>query len=234
MRHPGENIDEICPYVPILDVPVPQMGWRSCGSSTCRLWSRLSQFPRSLLTGSHSVLPFRRPQKAEQLVEVPTEPGYALAVIATKAQQRHWPSRPVTLQFLKVGGGRGGGLQGSRARQNSTAADVEQIVGFPARRGLQGFPQARVPDCLTTQMKEFKGFFSLFCPAQKKNAEVTRQSSARVLGSVSSSELSSHQTAPVGESDGSEEDEAGDALSAAYAAFRRLRRRRGEGRGVGE
>ena len=36
--------------------------------------------------------------------------------------------------------------------------------------------------------------------------------------------------APAGESDESGEDEAGDALSAAHAAFRRLRRRGGGGR----
>ena len=30
----------------------------------------------------------RRPQKAEQLVEVPTQPGYALAVIAVKTLGR--------------------------------------------------------------------------------------------------------------------------------------------------
>ena len=41
-------------------------------------------------------------------MEVPTEPGYALAVIATKAlvggQQRHRPSRSFSIQFLWVGG----------------------------------------------------------------------------------------------------------------------------------
>ena len=37
------------------------------------------------------------------------------------------------------GGGSREGLQGSRARQTSTAANVEQIVDFPARRGLPDF-----------------------------------------------------------------------------------------------
>ena len=41
--------------------------------------------PRSLWTESPQRSAVRQPQKAEQLVEVPTEPGYALAVIATKA-----------------------------------------------------------------------------------------------------------------------------------------------------
>ena len=85
----------------------------------------------------------RRPQKAEQLVEVPTEPGYALAVIATKALG--WRAAAALAEQIvdnRVPQGRrrgGGGLQGSRARQNSTASDVEQIVDIPARRGFQGF-----------------------------------------------------------------------------------------------
>ena len=129
--------------------------WRCCGSSTCRLSSRLSQYPRSLLTGSHSVLPFavRRRQnswwKCRRCCPMPCSSStlQAVAVLATKAlEQRHWPSRSFTIQFLRVGGevvGEGGERwrrsQGSRARQTSTAADVEQIVDFPARRGLQGF-----------------------------------------------------------------------------------------------
>ena len=71
------------------------------------------------------------------------------------------------------GGGAPGGLQGSRARQNSTAADVEQIVDFPARRGLpdfltgQGSTASSSSRLLTMQMKEFNGFFALF-RVQKK------------------------------------------------------------------
>ena len=40
---------------------------------------------------------------------------------------------------------RGGALQGSRPRQNSIAADVEQIVDIPARGGVQGFPPGPGP-----------------------------------------------------------------------------------------
>ena len=75
--------------------------------------------------------------------------------------------------------GLGGGLQGLRPGQSSTA-DVEQIVDFPARGGPQGFlPGQGLPhrvDCMTAQMKEFMGFFALF-PGGKK---VRRYSASRV------------------------------------------------------
>ena len=92
---------------------------------------------------------------------------------------------------------------------------------------FQVFAQDRVPhrvDFFMMQMREFNGVFALF-PGPKKSAEVLRQSSARVPASLSSSELSCHQMAPARESDESGEDEAGDALSAAYVALRRLRQR---------
>ena len=119
----------------------------------------------------------RRPQKAEQLVEVPTEPGCALAVIATKALG--WRAAAALAEQIvdnPVRQGRwgsGGGLHGSRARQNSTAADVEQIVDFPAPEVFKVFAQARFPQlshrvgCLTTQMMEFNGFFAPFPRSQK-------------------------------------------------------------------
>ena len=51
----------------------------------------------------------RRPQKAEQLVEVPTEPGYSLAVIAVQARGRR-----------------------------AAAAMAEQIVDNPVPQGRRG------------------------------------------------------------------------------------------------
>ena len=91
------------------------------------------------------------PQMAEQL-----EPAYVLAVLASMVFSRRellglLPGQGSTAsgsRFLEevadnpVPQGRrrcGGGLQGSRARQNSTAADVEQIVDIPARRGVPDF-----------------------------------------------------------------------------------------------
>ena len=219
----GEHIGEICPYVPILDVLVPQMG-----DQVVEVLRKFDVQVIAVPLISFDFVPqrsaVRRPKKAEQLVEVPTEPGYALAVVASKVFSRRELRGILSGQGSTSSGselceqtvdnpvpqgrlGGGGGLQGSRARQGSTAADVEQIIDFPARRGLQGF----LPGQGSTASS------SRTFPRPKKSAEVTRQSSARVPASLSSSELSSHQK--------SGEDEAGDALSAAYAALRRLRRR---------
>ena len=95
----------------------------------------------------------RRPQTAEQLVDVPTEPGYSLAVIASKLCSRREIRRILSglgstaSGFGQVVGnpvpqGRGGcgargGLQGSRAGQNSPAY-LEQIVGIPVLQGRRG------------------------------------------------------------------------------------------------
>ena len=95
----------------------------------------------------------RETQLAEQLVEVPTKPGYALAVVASKLFSRRelrgiflgqGSTASGSVQVIDIPvpqgrrGGRGG-LQGSLARQNSTAVEVEQNVDIPACRGLQGF-----------------------------------------------------------------------------------------------
>ena len=84
----------------------------------------------------------RCPQKAEQLVEVPTEPGYSLAVLSVRALGRRAATalaeqivnNPVP-QGRREGRRGGGGLQGLRAGQGSTAADVEQIFDIPVPQG---------------------------------------------------------------------------------------------------
>ena len=93
------------------------------------------------------------PQTAEHLVEVLTEPVCVLAVLASKVFSRREilgilsgqgstasESRVVDNPVFQGRGGCGarGGLQNSRARQNSTA-NLEQIVDIPARRGLTDF-----------------------------------------------------------------------------------------------
>ena len=94
----------------------------------------------------------RRPQKAEQLVEVPTEPGYSLAVIAVRAMGRRAAlalAEQIVNNPAPQGRRRGGGgLQGLRAGQGSTAADVEQIIDIPVpqgRRRSNGSPQGSLP-----------------------------------------------------------------------------------------
>ena len=78
------------------------------------------------------------------------------------------------------------------------------------------FSQVRVPHCADF-FKMSIGVFALF--PSPKSAEVTRQSSARVPASPSSSELSAHQMALARESD-----EPGGALDDATADLQRWRR----------
>ena len=94
----------------------------------------------------------------------------------------------------------------------------------PAVGAFKVFTQARVPllPHRVVCMTRVQGCFSHFSPAQK-SAKVTRQSSPRVPASVSSSELSAHQMARAGESDGPA-DEPGGALDAALADLQRWRR----------
>ena len=77
------------------------------------------------------------PQTAEQLVEVPTNLGYTLAVVASKLCSRREIRRFLSGLEGRGGGGARGGLQGSRAGQNSTAY-LEQIVEIPVPQGRGG------------------------------------------------------------------------------------------------
>ena len=140
-------------------------------------------------------------------------------------------SRSLTIQFLRIGGGVG--LQGSRARQNSTAADVEQIVDRPARGGLRGFLPGQVSTAATSSRllddkDGIQGVFRTF-PRPKKSAEDSCQSSARVLACPSSSELGAHQVAPAGESD-----EPGEGEATPCPVHMRLNSGCGGGEGLGQ
>ena len=138
----------------------------------------------------------RCPQKAEQLVEVPTEPGSSLAVIAVRALGRR-----------------------------AATALVEQIVDIAARGGLQGFLPGQGSSSRRFFQDEDEGFQGVFhtFPQPKKSPKVTRQSSPRVPASASSCELSAHQMAPAGESD-ELADEPGGTPDAAFADLQRWRR----------
>ena len=116
----------------------------------------------------------RRPQKAEQLVEVPTEPGYSLAVIAVRALGRK-AATSLAEQIVNnpVAQGRrrrNGSPQGSLPGRGSTA-NVEQIVAFPARGGLQVFLPGQGSSSRRFLQDEDEGFrwvFSHFSPSPKK------------------------------------------------------------------
>ena len=149
---------EVCPFLQILDAPVPQMGEQL--PDILHFFSTFTLDPEQVIEVPKFLpddLPMRTAvrvtQLVEQLVEVPTNPRYALAVVASKLGLRREIRGILSGQGSTASGaalivdtpvpqvrrGGGGGLQGSRAGQNSTAADVEQIVDIPARtRGLQG------------------------------------------------------------------------------------------------
>ena len=90
-RHHGEHIDEICPFVPILDVPEPQMGAQVVEfmhAIDTAIPEQVIEVPRLSQDRIPQRSLDRRPQSAEQLVEVPTDLGYVLAIIAKKFYTR--------------------------------------------------------------------------------------------------------------------------------------------------
>ena len=143
VRHVVEHRIETCPFQ-ILDAPVPQMG--------DQVFELLQKIVLSLVESvqvlavpkiSFDRVPkrsaARSPQTAEQLVEVPTERGYVIAIIATQALG--WRgARALAGQLVATPvpqgrqGGRGG-LHDSRAGQGCPAAVVKQIVDIPVPQG---------------------------------------------------------------------------------------------------
>ena len=83
----------------------------------------------------------RPPQLAEQWVEVPTQPWYVAMVLASKVFSRR-EIRRIIAGMEGGGGGARGGLQGSRAGQNSTAY-LEQIDENPVPHGRENRIQLR-------------------------------------------------------------------------------------------
>ena len=82
-----------------------------------------------------SILPrsvLRRPQTAEQLVEVPT-------IISCSSLLQRTDKLIVDIPVPGRGGGGRGGIQGSHPGQSSTAGVAEQIVEIPGRGDPQGF-----------------------------------------------------------------------------------------------
>ena len=82
-RHLGEHIDEICPFVPILDVPEPQVGAQVVEfmhAIDTAIPEQVIDVPRLSPDRIPQRSLDRRPQSAELLVEVPTNPGYVLAI----------------------------------------------------------------------------------------------------------------------------------------------------------
>ena len=215
--HIALHIVDILPYVQILDVPVPQMGGQLVEFmqhlDTSILDEQVIAVPKIFLDRIPQRSALRRTQKAEQLVEVPTDSAYALGALISSAlggglqgslpEQDSLRLQRAVEQILDTpvpgcgGGGARGGLQGSRARQNSTAADVEQIVDIPARRGLPDFIPGQSSTASSSSRllddadEGIQGFFRTFSTVVK---------SAK-LGPHSGSELSADFTASYEVSD---------------------------------
>ena len=163
-RHTGEHIDEICPCVPILDVPVPQMGEQlvnffrfldvqSPVEQVIDLPKILEDSIQQRLVDRDS----RVPQMAEQLVAVPT-----VLTLVVLAEQ---------IVDIRVPRGRGvhGGLQGFHPRQSSTASSAEQIVDFLVGEGFQDVlpnPHSAAPFAFW-RGEPNQGVFRTFPPLEK-------------------------------------------------------------------
>ena len=199
-QHSADQIVDTAPALPILDVPVPLMGEQLVDvlrffDTLCPV-AEVIDVPKIPLEDIPARRLCREPQLVEQLVEVPTVVSYSSLLQRTVEQHVDIP--------VPRGRGRLAGLQGSSPGQSSTAF-VEQIVHIPGG-GLQGFR----PRQGSTASSSFSpagsdddadelgiGVFSHFSPVEK-SAKVTSHSSQRVLRSVSSSELSAHQMPRVG------------------------------------
>ena len=178
----------VCPFVQILDPPVPQTGDNVVDA--LRILERpmavqVIEVPKILVdvTPARSFVP--EPQTAEQLVEVPTVLSPTRIALQIAEQIVDTPVRQ----------GRGGKrrVQSFLPEQSSTATSsfltVEQIVDIPSSVG-----------------EDFTGFFALF--PWKKVRSAGQVVSAQLGEHVSSSTLSAHKMARAGEpvdSDGSDE-----------------------------
>ena len=204
-QHPVDQIVDTAPALPILDVPVPLMGEQLVDvlrffDTLCPVAEQVIDVPKILLEDIPERRLCREPQLVEQLVEVPT-------ILFFLKQKVDIP--------VPGGGGRHADLQGFHSGQSSTAPQfseeripkriVEQNVdilgGLQGLRPVQGSTassSSSVPrspaDWLNSEDKAFEVVFRTFSPPNK-SAKVTRNSSARVPESASSSELSAHQLA---------------------------------------
>ena len=184
-RHTVEHRIDACPFVQILDAPVPQVGdhvlelLQKIVTASLVEPVQVIAVPKIYLDRSPLRSAVRRTQMAEQLVEVPTEPGYVLAVLASKFYSRRElrgflsgqgstasiVEQNVDIPVPQVGGGRGG-PQGFLLGQDSTAfcgADGDENP-VPRRDRLQVLHPRT---CLVLRMRLLL-FFSHFSPNKKK------------------------------------------------------------------
>ena len=146
-RHVVEHMVETCPFVQILDAPVPQLGnqvlelLQKIVTASFVEPVQVIEVPKIFPDSVPQRIVERRPlQTAEQLVEVPT-------IISYSSLQRA-VEQTIYIPVPQARRGGGGGLQGFRAGQGTPAADVEQIVEIPVpqrRRRRNGGLQSSLP-----------------------------------------------------------------------------------------
>ena len=154
-HHESELHPDPVPLVPLLHDVVPQMVEQLVdflAPLDFRVAEKVIEVPKIVCPPRAARTVLGAPQTVEQLVEVPTEPAYALAVVAVQAiglsAAMALAEQIVDKPVPQVRRGGGGGLQGFRAGQGTPAADMEQIVDFPVplgRRRRSGSPQGSLP-----------------------------------------------------------------------------------------
>ena len=160
---------DVCPFVQLLDAPVPQTGMGNLLLEVFRLLdSQVLKQAVDVPKISQDMVDrdLRRAQMAEQLVEVPT-------VLSLSLLQQQRAEQIVG----RVSGGIGQWRsQGFLPEQDSTASEVEQIIDIPDR------VSQRHPHFLAVRMRRLKVFFFFaLLPELKKvrglasSAEITRQ-----------------------------------------------------------
>ena len=109
-RHTVEQMADVAPMVQILDAPVPQMVGQA--AEVVRFFASLPVVPEQVIEVP-TIIPedpipqralLRAPQLAEQLVDVPTTPGYVLAVVAV--QTLGWRDARALFERLAASPGR--------------------------------------------------------------------------------------------------------------------------------
>ena len=202
VRHVLEDLGSVCPFVQILDLPVPHrmdhlaelLNLEEDVLDAGRLVDRFFQVPELVIEVpkiSLDVIPLRalvpEPQLAEQLVEVPT-------IVSFSSLQRIM-EQTVDIPVPQGGGGRVGvrSLQGFPGQSSSAycgadfpAATAEQNVDIPVPRGDRTLLPASSSSVLPVTANQ--GVFRTF-PQNKKSAELGSHSGSELLPESSPSTL---------------------------------------------
>ena len=186
---------DICPFVQILDAPVPQKVEQLADffkGLDSHVPVQVIEVPKI----SQDIIPYRSvdrlPQIAEQLLEVPT-------VLSFASLQQQTAKQIIDIPVPRRRGGSGsGGLQGVLQGQNP-AAVVVQNVDIPVPRGafddLHTDPWSAASSAVLRD-EAFQGFFGTF-PRVKESARFAGSASARVHAHSSSWTLAACEAAEL-------------------------------------